>query len=1360
MRQRNLFIVLFLLSNLLLSGVSIDAQQKNSTNEEDNNSSKPMNTTSKQVPIQSKNGNPIRQISNSKIISTNNNNNNNNYNKLTTNGIGGPSPITTLATVINTVKIFNETHQINDILQSGSSVPWDGETVKLYKTSNLSTTPLINGLTWTDLVSNPLKYEDTGLTDITDVAGAYTFDLTFTAPDIDVWIYFVHFNGTEPFRQAGVIYKETISITDLADLIVTVDKTNVGPSETYTYTIQGSTFANASLSGLSITLQETYGQGTNGDDLSTTVVLDGTNKATISSVYGDASGWPGTEDTITLLATVTGGQVAFNDTQFENPITPTPTITATSLFTFVTEGKIGITPLTDPNAKFYRAGQVITINGTYANQSLVGDGSQGDLELALNNTQIDVTLLGAGPSLTLGPYFTNESGTFEFSFIFNETNFPDLNLFEETQISITLIIQSINVADDTEIILFKVKEDLASLTASDTSPETFYHPGSNSILVTGTVLDAQGDGAKFVPIIISINNKTTPNSAWNSQLVEEIVGTTVTTDGGTFSINIPITFTLNRPTFTINVTIGTFTNPTDWTTVGVLSITDETSSFNYYSSITTLVQVDLLDGNGLRNLNVSNTLLNDTYVNYYNNNAYYSISVIDEFGRNATGLVIDIAGSTNSVGDKTNSGTVTGSQSTFTFLFSDFVSANQLLYNTSGTTFVFSIVIANAFASLRVTEGEIFILMGPDNVAPGLTGLPTFPANLDLPNNFNITTEIDITLSALDNIRFVVLYYQFSNNTATNINDAIFLGIYLPKIMTYRGDGAFYFAELSFQNNGTWVDFYVEVADFAGFGLVDLYPSNTHPTGYAGWDTSFSLNFTSTNQTIVMGDIEIVNDNTFDLVNSIEINFQPLTQVTDVNPDEDITIDLLIEADNVGYKNVTISYQILQFDVDGNLIINGSFIDELLIIPPNIGILRISFTISGTILDQYFIRINYFYTIFDQAGNSYVTQEIQNEVDGLASFNTEVADNDDPVIPILDLQFEETVERNNTLTVKQVYNETETGSASYNITDTGIGIGNVILELFYYDADGVLLFPGLTQILVLNGSIFFNGTIDYPSSFLLWLSQVSNNGTFVNANRTGDFYFVGFEIDFTGLPINSTVSWELSVTDIAGNEIILNPQGTDLDLDPIRFSVIHPPIVIVPDIDVSETVVVSTIIDSDGNTILVTSTIQLFPDEEEDSGNALLIILVFSVLLFALTIYYQRHNIKEYFERSARKRKAKSTLSELIDEIKRLGAEERYKSAIKLVWEALERLSKEILQVPRSSTQTAREFASYLSTVTIVDRETLITISNAFESAKYGKDEPTYDDWDDAVKALDITVNTIIESGARVQIEDDDDDFD
>ncbi|MHA2033261.1 MAG: DUF4129 domain-containing protein, partial [Candidatus Kariarchaeaceae archaeon] len=175
--------------------------------------------------------------------------------------------------------------------------------------------------------------------------------------------------------------------------------------------------------------------------------------------------------------------------------------------------------------------------------------------------------------------------------------------------------------------------------------------------------------------------------------------------------------------------------------------------------------------------------------------------------------------------------------------------------------------------------------------------------------------------------------------------------------------------------------------------------------------------------------------------------------------------------------------------------------------------------------------------------------------------------------------------------------------------------------------------------------------------------------------------------------------------------------------------------------------------------ILSTIALNLTDTADEDSGNALLVILTFSLLVFAITLYYQRHNIREYFEKSARKRKARSTLSELIDEIKRLGAEERYKSAIILVWEALERLSKEILQVPRSYNQTAREFTSYLSTVTIVDRETLLTISNAFEAAKYGRDEPTYDDWDDAVKALDITVSTIIESGARVQIDEDDDDF-
>lgn len=95
-----------------------------------------------------------------------------------------------------------------------------------------------------------------------------------------------------------------------------------------------------------------------------------------------------------------------------------------------------------------------------------------------------------------------------------------------------------------------------------------------------------------------------------------------------------------------------------------------------------------------------------------------------------------------------------------------------------------------------------------------------------------------------------------------------------------------------------------------------------------------------------------------------------------------------------------------------------------------------------------------------------------------------------------------------------------------------------------------------------------------------------------------------------------------------------------------------------------------------------------------------------------------------------------------------------------LTWEALERVSREIVQAPRAYNQTAREYASFLSTVTIVDRETLLTLSSSFEAAKYGKDEPSIDIWDDAIKALEITVLTIIESGVRVQLDEDDEEFD
>ena len=94
-----------------------------------------------------------------------------------------------------------------------------------------------------------------------------------------------------------------------------------------------------------------------------------------------------------------------------------------------------------------------------------------------------------------------------------------------------------------------------------------------------------------------------------------------------------------------------------------------------------------------------------------------------------------------------------------------------------------------------------------------------------------------------------------------------------------------------------------------------------------------------------------------------------------------------------------------------------------------------------------------------------------------------------------------------------------------------------------------------------------------------------------------------------------------------------------------------------------------------------------------------------------------------------------------------------------LIWDALERLAKEIVNSSRPFNVTAREFTSYLSTVTVVDRETLLTLSDTFESARYGKDDLTKEIFENAINALEETIESIIKSGARSRITNDDDDW-
>ena len=227
----------------------------------------------------------------------------------------------------------------------------------------------------------------------------------------------------------------------------------------------------------------------------------------------------------------------------------------------------------------------------------------------------------------------------------------------------------------------------------------------------------------------------------------------------------------------------------------------------------------------------------------------------------------------------------------------------------------------------------------------------------------------------------------------------------------------------------------------------------------------------------------------------------------------------------------------------------------------------------------------------------------------------------------------------------------------------------------------------------------------------------------------------------------NNITWEVYIFDRGNQLTVLNNQ----EGNPNQIQIVDPPLP-------PETEDITTIIttDEDGNIVtIVTPVDDLIPDQA--TSNMVWIILGFIGGLVLLILYYQRHNIKDLLERSARKKKVQGTLRELTDEIKRLGEEGKYKQAILLTWEALERVSREIIQTPRRPNQSAREFAAYLSTITIVEQETLFTLSSAFEIARYGKDNPTRDDWNDAVKSLMIIVQTIIESGASMAYDEDED---
>ena len=161
--------------------------------------------------------------------------------------------------------------------------------------------------------------------------------------------------------------------------------------------------------------------------------------------------------------------------------------------------------------------------------------------------------------------------------------------------------------------------------------------------------------------------------------------------------------------------------------------------------------------------------------------------------------------------------------------------------------------------------------------------------------------------------------------------------------------------------------------------------------------------------------------------------------------------------------------------------------------------------------------------------------------------------------------------------------------------------------------------------------------------------MVDGNNIWTNSSvLTEDFYRFnitipsGFQLD------DSSLTYEIDITDTSGNTLKLNPLG-DANSNEFSFEPTpkppgeteepeEPP---EPEDITEPATVIETIIttDEDGNEVTITNTTIIMPANSEETNNALWIIAGFLGLLGLLTLYYQRNNIKDMIQQQRRRKK-------------------------------------------------------------------------------------------------------------------------
>ncbi|MCY3414845.1 MAG: DUF4129 domain-containing protein [Candidatus Heimdallarchaeota archaeon] len=1223
-------------------------------------------------------------------------------------------------------------------------------------------------------------------TSTTDAQGDFSFTVDFVHGDVGAHFYEVYYPNTPVnyTRLPGVALEGNVFVFDTVTPSISTTADTVGLFQQFTISYEivngiGADLDPNSANGLSVDFKISSDNtaehlNNHADNTTAPVTFSG---GTASVIY--TSPYATDDYTLTIDVVISSSVLSDEDFAFVNFGTYGATkelgdasqdVDVAVSLAFVYDFKI--------NNRDFISSYYYKRNGTLI--ELEGHLENNGQELVLENDRnYQVTMSGGGSSGDTQSGVSDANGNFTYSIALNKVNFPNPN----SNIIITVTFPGESIIEPASktftIRLEGIYGGLAfkhssNVNATHHIEDTMYWANSeNTLYVNGTLTDEDGVKVNGINVKLNINTKQEVNSTW-SGIQSTNYGTDTTDVNGFFEFSITIpNLAYAVPWLTLNLTVAATAK---WKQPAT-PVTNEVLSFMYFrtTALTFMMERNVTGSfveHDINTATISFDYFNDTLYSNFTDNILYNMSIVDEFGRAPIGLNVSVnfviknaAGATQAtLPAKIEFYVTTANKGVFTVNFDEFTNINNYAsyLQFKGYRFEVEVKFADYNSGISTkTVTDRFVIYGQDEVAPSILNYNDVNADSGVEDNVTIIINLDYTKSKLDNIRNLTLYFRYSDNLA-GLDTPTYSDDYTIVLMDYYATLQNFNYTILFNGHGRWVQWYVVVYDYAGYGL--YLNGTTHKYGgYPGWDHDYTLtdnegSFASPH-TFMMGDITIAE---IELADSVTINGESVLNANNITIGDLIIITIALPADLSGYENVSIHYHINTYDPQTQiLVVNATITTELMVFLSQFSNGGVTYYVYGITLNSteigmgWFTQLDYNFTYFDTAGNSFTTPSVLQYIEDSNPNvkDTWVYDEVDPTGNFNNTKFAEDILKiNNTkstdlATEFEVYNGTEGIYIEYNVTD-GFGSGIKYLNVTFYnvttDLDGKV-----TAYTVLGGfDLIVNGTIVYEFNGLL---LILNQGI---GQPVGQYYLAQFFIPAEYLVANTTVSWTLFLIDNANRLTKLNDNTAGGNT--YKINVVEPPVPETPivdeDIVLTTEVVITT--DEDGNTITQT-TVREVPVEE--NSNAQWIILGFIGGLSLLILYYQRHNILDIVARRRRRALAKATSKDLRADIQKLMAEGKYKRAIEQIWTTLERVSREVIHAPRKFNQTAREFTEFLSTITNVNSDAIRVISDEYEFVRYGNDPPTRDNVENALNALDHAVEVIIQSGSRVNYEDDDD---